>query len=151
MIEQTTGTSAMRNEAVYTHTASSVSTTVVTAKIATASAPCEMSLTTLAKPMIATWMWPGWMPAAASPPSMRARTFSSASPILIRSTGLPVAGSCSCSCAETIAPEKSFATRRPTMPALRMLSLSCARPSGVGSKPERITSPAWMPPSTTSV
>jgi hypothetical protein len=50
-----------------------------------------------------------------------------------------------------MAPEKSLATSRPTMPALRMFSRTCASPCGVGSKPEGITSPAWMPPSTTSV
>ena len=68
-----------------------------------------------------------------------------------KSSRCPVVGSNSSNSAETSAPEKSFATSRPTMPALRMLRRTAARPSGVVVKSSGITLPAAMPSSTTSV
>ncbi len=47
----------------------------------------------------------------------------------MKSRRLPVSGSNSISSALTIAPEKSLATSRPTMPALRMLRRTASRPS----------------------
>ena len=66
------------------------------------------------------------------------------------SMGLPVA-SFSSTMAETSAPEKSLATRRPRMPALRMFSRTFASASGVGTNSESTTLPASMPSSTTSM
>ena len=46
---------------------------------------------------------------------------------------------------------KSFATRRPTIPALMMFSRTRAKPASLGSKSTGKTSPAAMPSSTTSM
>ena len=51
----------------------------------------------------------------------------------------------------TMAPLKSLATSRPTIPALRMLSRTEYNPSTLGVKSDGMTFPAAMPPSTTSV
>ena len=84
-------------------------------------------------------------------PWIFSRTFASRSCAMrMRLTGLPE-GSTSAICALTIAPEKSFATRRPTMPALRMFSRTLAIASGVGSNSAGTTLPASMPSSTISV
>ena len=55
------------------------------------------------------------------------------------------------SLAATSAPVKSFATRRPTMPALMAFSRTRAKPAPVGSKSTGITLPAATPSSTTSM
>ncbi len=50
-----------------------------------------------------------------------------------------------------IAAEKSLATRRPTIPDLRMFLRTCSRPASVGWKSAGTTLPPEMPSSTTSV
>ena len=67
----------------------------------------------------------------------------------IGSTGLPCA-SWSSTVALTRAPEKSFATKRPMIPAFLMLSRTRAMLAGVGVKSAGMTLPASMPSSTTS-
>ena len=50
-----------------------------------------------------------------------------------------------------MAPEKSLATSRPTIPAFKMFSRTCASPAVVGRKSAGTTLPPEMPSSTTSV
>ena len=130
---------------------------VIRKNTATRRAPAAMSPTTFEKPI--TWMSTGELSTtiatcdaarAAASNFWRTRV-SISSATAMKSRRLPVAGSNSISSALTIAPEKSFATSRPTMPALRMLRRTASSPFGVGSKSSGITLPAAMPSSTTSV
>ena len=110
--------------------------------------PSEMEPTTLAKPMILT--------STAEPGTYSAsncrRTFSSSAlETAMKSSFFPVVGSISRSSALMMAPEKSFATSRPTIPAFRTLRRTWARPSASGWKSSGMTLPAAMPSSTTSV
>jgi hypothetical protein len=112
-----------------------------------------MSPTTFAKPIMCT-STPLALPSARtsmrSVPWIWSRTrASSVRATLIGSMARPSASSSS-TIAETSAPEKSFATSRPTMPAFRMFSRTSAMPSGVGVKSAGTTLPASMPSSTTS-
>ena len=141
----------------------------MTANSSTGATPSAISPITLAKPIMRTSIpWrgnasvsrpllaalctpmraPGGAAAAGS--SIACRTFSSSSRATwIGSTAVPCA-SWSSTMALTRAPERSFATRRPMMPALRMLSRTRAMLAGVGVKSAGTTLPASMPSSTTS-
>ncbi|MDF3021076.1 MAG: hypothetical protein K0Q92_2379 [Steroidobacteraceae bacterium] len=122
------------------------------AKMMTDMAPSAMSPTTLAKPI----MWtstvdPCAWTTTASLPWILSRTFSSsARATLMGSMGRPWA-SFSSTMALMSAPEKSLATRRPRMPALRMFSRTLSSASRVGTNSASTTLPASMPSSTTSM
>ena len=118
-----------RCDCAYRNTSPPVRKKLPRKKSTTRWAPAAMSPMTLAKPMMCTsTAEPGTKSASNFSPHLVSMSLATAR----KSSRCPVVGSNSSSSALMIAPEKSFATSRPTMPALRMLRRTAARPSGVG-------------------